>query len=303
MAKSSTIFTCMEQEADSMKLLRYHESKQRGSMDFPLDYHYLDESHPRYQMPYHWHEECELLHVLSGEFVLTLDDDTLTLHPGDVALIAAERLHGGVPHGCIYECIVFDMRLLLKCNDHCKRQISDILHQRICLQAFYPADDPITRHTIPPMLRALHDQCPGYELMTLGCLFQFLGEVYRHGAYRSTAPEESDGRRVLQLKQVFEMIETSYASRLTLADMAAAVHMTPKYFCRFFRETTHRTPVDYLNYYRIEAACNEIAATEWNLTEIALDVGFSNLNYFIRQFRKYKGVTPGQYLRQIRPGK
>ena len=51
--------------------------------------------------------------------------------------------------------------------------------------------------------------------------------------------------------------------------------------------------MDYLNYYRIEAACNEIAATERNLTEIALDAGFSNLNYFIRQFRKYKGVTPG----------
>ena len=92
-------------------------------------------------------------------------------------------------------------------------------------------------------------------------------------------------------------------SPLSLSDMAAAVHMTPKYFCRFFKATTHRTPVDYLNYFRVEAACNEIAATDRNLTEIALDVGFSNLNYFIRQFKKYKGITPGQYLSQIRSAK
>lgn len=285
-----------------MKSLRYHESKQRGSLDFPLEYHYLDESHPRYQMPYHWHEEYELLHVIGGEFELILDDEALVLRPGDVAFIAAEQLHGGFPRNCIYECIVFDMRLLLKCNDHCKRQISSIRHHHISLQSRYAVDDSSIRHTIPPMFRALHDQCPGYELITLGCLFQFLGEIYKHGAYQAAEPTD-DGRKALQLKQVFELIETNYASPLTLTDMAAAVHMSPKYFCRFFRATTHRTPVDYLNYYRIEAACNEIAATDRNLTEIALDSGFSSLNYFIRQFKKYKGITPGQYQEMLRRAK
>lgn len=284
-----------------MKRLDYHESKQRGSLDFPLEYHYLDENHPRYQMPYHWHEEYELLHVLSGEFDLTLDDTAIVLHPGDVAFISAEQLHGGIPRDCIYECIVFDMRLLLKCNDHCKQQISSIRHGHILLQSVYPADDRIIRHTIPPMFRALHEQCMGYELITLGCLFQFLGEVYKYGAYQPIESTQSEGRRVLQLKQVFELIEADYASPLTLSAMASAVHMSPKYFCRFFKATTHRTPVDYLNYYRIEAACNEIAASSKNLTEIALDVGFSSLNYFIRQFRKYKGITPGQYQEMLNP--
>lgn len=284
-----------------MKKLDYHESKQRGSLDFPLEYHYLDENHPRYQMPYHWHEEYELLHVLSGEFDLTLDDTAIVLYPGDVAFISAEQLHGGIPRDCIYECIVFDMRLLLKCNDHCKQQISSIRHGHILLQSVYPADDRIIRHTIPPMFRALHEQCMGYELITLGCLFQFLGEVYKHGAYQPVESTQSEGRRVLQLKQVFELIETDYASPLTLSAMASAVHMSPKYFCRFFKATTHRTPVDYLNYYRVEAACNEIAASSKNLTEIALDVGFSSLNYFIRQFRKYKGITPGQYQEMLNP--
>ena len=303
MALYSTIFAYAFEEVDFVTLLRYHESKQRGSLDFPLDYHYLDESHPRYQMPYHWHEEYEILHVRSGEFVLTLDGETISLHSGDVAFISAEQLHGGRPHDCIYECIVFDMRLLLKCNDHCKNQISDIRHHRISLQAYYPANDRIIRHTIPPMFNALHDQCPGYELITLGCLFQFLGEVYKHGAFEASPCEQNEGQRILQLKQVFELIETSYASSLTLGDMAGSVHMTPKYFCRFFKATTHRTPVDYLNYFRIEEACNEIAATDRNLTEIALNVGFSNLNYFIRQFKKYKGITPGQYLSRIRSAK
>ena len=69
-----------------MKSLRYHESRQRGSLDFPLEYHYLNREHPRYQMPYHWHEEYELLRVLEGTFDLTLDGEPLSLHTGDAAL-------------------------------------------------------------------------------------------------------------------------------------------------------------------------------------------------------------------------
>ncbi|MGN0778258.1 MAG: helix-turn-helix domain-containing protein [Aristaeellaceae bacterium] len=279
---------------------RYLESRQRGSLDFPLEYHYLCEGHPRYQMPYHWHEEIELLHVLRGEFDLTLDGESLTLHAGDVVFIAAEQLHGGIPRCCDYECIVFDLQLLLKCSAPCRQQLSDVRHRRISLRAYYPAHDSIIGQGLPAMFRALREQCLGYELITLGELYRFFGEVYRQGAYVPLGQGQEEGRWVGQLKQVFELIETSYSSRLTLEDMARAVHMTPKYFCRFFKAATHRTPVDYLNYYRIEAACNEMVLTEKTLTEIALDCGFSNPNYFIRQFKKYKGQTPGKYQASIR---
>ena len=284
-----------------VRSLQYHESKQRGSLDFPLDYHYIDQGHPRYEMPYHWHEEFEILQVLSGELALTLDDVPYTLHAGDVAFIGAGSLHAGVPHACTYECVVFDMRLLLKSNDHCKLLIGDVLNGRMQIQPRFAQDDKVIRHTIPPMFDALRERCEGYALITLGCLFQFLGEVYKFGAYRRIEqPGATEAKKILQLKRVFELIEDSYASPLTLSQLAATVHMTPKYFCRFFKEATHRTPMDYLCYYRIEMACYEMAATDKNATEVAMDAGFSNLNYFIRMFRRYKGITPGQYLRRLR---
>lgn len=270
-------------------------------MDFPLEYHYLDEKHPRYQMPYHWHEEYEILHIRTGEFELTLGDDVFTMHPGDVAFISAGQLHGGVPRDCTYECVVFDIRLLLTGSDLCKQQISAVRHHRLAIKSYFPAGNKVIRHTIPPMFDALRSQCTGHELITLGCLLQFFGECYKFGAYHPASPEDGSERKVLQLKKVFELIESDYASHLTLDDLSSAVHMTPKYFCRFFRQATHRTPIDYLNYYRIEVACNQIAVTDKTLTEIALDTGFSNQNYFIRLFRKYKGITPGQYLASMRP--
>ena len=102
------------------------------------------------------------------------------------------------------------------------------------------------------------------------------------------------------MSKVFEIIENDYAQPITLEQLSSAVHMTSKYFCRFFKQATHRTPIDYLNYFRVESACYEFASTDKNITEVALDCGFSNSSYFIRLFRKYKGVTPGQYIATIR---
>ena len=62
-----------------MRSLQYHEEKQRGSKEFPLDYHYIDRAHARYEMPYHWHEETEILFVRSGGFSLSLDGESMEL--------------------------------------------------------------------------------------------------------------------------------------------------------------------------------------------------------------------------------
>ncbi|MDD3409784.1 MAG: AraC family transcriptional regulator [Eubacteriales bacterium] len=280
-----------------MNTLRDHESMQRGSPDFPLDYHLVGDRHPRYEMPYHWHEEVEILHVRSGEFPLLVDGNTQALKAGDVAYIASGRLHGGKPVCGEYECVVFDMRRLLRGGDACRLLIADVAAGQADAGPYLP--DGEARRALLPMFEALRTRCEGWALITLGCLFRFIGEMYRAGEYRQRA-EAAEARGVLRLKRVFELIESRVDDPPTLAELSASVGMSPKYFCRFFKEATHRTPMDYVGFYRIEQACGEMAESEKNVTEIALDLGYGDVNYFIRCFKKYKGVTPKQYLLENR---
>lgn len=279
-----------------MSNLRYHESKQRGSPSFPLDYHFVDRNHSRYEMPYHWHEEVELMRVLRGRFRLNLNGSAVLLEAGDAAYIGSGQLHGGEPDGCEYECVVLDLRLLLRSDDLGKRYISDLMDGHAAVQPVFTANSPVTAGTLAPLFEALRQRCEGYTLIALGCLYRFAGEIYRTRAYAPCAqPDGAENRRMLKLKRVFEIIEARYAEALPLSQLAASVGLTPKYLCRFFREATHRTPADYIAYYRVEIACYALAATDHSVTEIALDTGFADLNYFIRCFKKYKGVTPGRY--------
>jgi AraC-like DNA-binding protein len=286
-----------------MTVLRYHEDKQRGSPDFPLDYHLVKEGHNRYEMPYHWHEEVEIIHVMQGKLRLSTGGVSHALQKGDIAFIASGMLHGGKPENCVYECVVFDMNLLLMNNSYFKQQIGEVLDGAVEIRTHLRAESGETWRALLPMFGALREWSEGCRMITIGCLMRFVGEVYRSGAYtRREHPRGSENRKMLKLKKVFMLIENSYAKPLTLGQLSAAVDMTPKYFCRFFKEATHRTPLDYVTYYRVEAACHAFAATDHNVTEIALDMGFSDVSYFIRCFKKYKGVTPGRYRRTLRDG-
>lgn len=277
---------------------QFHESVQRGSPDFPLEYYLLDQGHPRYEMSFHWHAEVELLRVISGRFTLSVEDETLCLGPGDTAFIASGCLHGGTPENAVYECVVLDMRFLLMAGEACRRYVGAVLHREIAVNSFFPAQSEAAR-AVEPLFLALREEAPGREAVAAGCLLRLIGEIYRLGLYHA-APTPEDYRRTLQLKRVFELIEQEYASPLSLARLAACANMNPRYFCRFFKQAAHRSPMDYLNYYRVERACCALAASDCNVTEAALDAGFSDTGYFIRIFKRYKGVTPGKYAARVR---
>ena len=133
-------------------------------------------------------------------------------------------------------------------------------------------------------------------LTVIGQFYHFFGIIFSNHYYlESITRARRDYKRILQLKQVLDFIEHNYTGALTLKQLSASVSMSPKYFCRFFSEMTHQTPMDYLNRQRIERACYEISTTDDSITDIAYRNGFNDLSYFIRTFKKYKGTTPGKY--------
>ena len=104
------------------------------------------------------------------------------------------------------------------------------------------------------------------------------------------------GKKSDELKTVLNYIALHYPDKITLKEMADCVHMNPNYFCRFFKEMTRRTPMDYLNQYRIECACEKLCTKSDSILNISLDCGFNDANYFIKVFKKHKGCTPLQYI-------
>ena len=109
-----------------MRYIGYHENKSRGTFGFPIQLYYVDSSHPQYEMPFHWHMECELILVLGGKFHLSINGVSHTLEKGQSVFIPSEFIHGGTPENCTYECVVFDMESFFR--NHPSALKSIIMH-------------------------------------------------------------------------------------------------------------------------------------------------------------------------------
>ena len=135
-----------------MKYIDYQERAQQGTFNFPIAFYHQTPHSPRYDMQYHWHTQYEIIRIISGTFQLKLEKSTMLCQAGDVIFITSGMLHGGTPHDCIYECIVFDLQILLKNNHACSRIIRDIIDQKITVNTRLSE----TSETVPAIV---HDLC------------------------------------------------------------------------------------------------------------------------------------------------
>ena len=280
-----------------MKYFDYREYRQQGTFDFPIELYHVEPSHLRYQMPYHWHPEYEIIRIVEGSFYLTLDNQTFVANKGDILFLQDGTLHGGIPENCIYECLVFDMKLILKESNICAKLTKKIIQHEIVIQQQLPNNLISLQNIINSLFQVMAEKKTGYEFLTQGYLYQLLGVLLGERLYEvNTNVSQLSQQHVLLFKRVLSYIEDTYTAHITLEDLSRIAGMNSKYFCRFFREMSYRTPIDYLNYYRIERACEQLSATKDAITEVALNCGFNDISYFIKTFRKYKGVTPKQYV-------
>ena len=272
------------------------EKKTHGTPDFPMEFYHIDKRHPRYEMPFHWHVECEIIQVLTGTLTLYLDDEELTVSPGESVFIESGVVHGGTPYNCIYECIVFQRDALLPRGALCSHELYPLSSHQVILKRHFGTDDQdflkISRH----LFRSMQKKTSGSELTALGILYELYGIVLQKQLYVLAEPSTKRTPKKLDLlKCILEYIELHYGENISLDELSGIADMSPKYFCRFFHAMAHRSPIDYLNYYRIERACCLLENDSVSITEIAYDCGFSDTSYFIRTFKKYKGLTPKQY--------
>lgn len=92
-----------------------------------------------------------------------------------------------------------------------------------------------------------------------------------------------------------DVMDRDYARPLDIAALARVAHVSEAHFIRTFRATFGETPHRYLQRRRVERAMFLLRATERDVTDICLAVGFASLGTFGRTFRDIVGETPSAY--------
>ncbi len=278
----------------------YNENFLRGSLDFPFDYHYINHNHPRFVMPFHYHIDFELLRVIKGTLTINLNERNYVLHSGEYLLIAPGLVHGGKPSSSddVYECVVFNLSQLFDLNRPENIWLKRITNREVMLfEHFSPQNHQNLCKMGDVFFNAVEPSKRKSQLTAFGALLEFIGFMIDCKFY-ITPHQRLSSRYLKHLNKssdIFRYIFDNYTKDISLEDLADTAGMTPKYFCRYFKELTECRPIEYLNRFRIEAAALKLSTDGENINQIAYICGFKNPCYFTKLFKRYKNLSPSEY--------
>lgn len=275
-----------------MNYSELYEDKRHGTIDFPFELYCVNKNYTRYEMPFHWHVEYEMIIVKKGQLKLILDGKSFYVNEGESVFISGGVVHGGIPEECEYYCIVFDLASLFKDVALCSKSVAIFLTNADCFTGVYGAERKQSA-IMREILYSMQNRDNGYDLNVIGLLWKLLGAFV-------SEPVISEGEQInksqrQKLKDVLSYIRKNIDKNITLEELAQVSGMSPRYFCRVFKSITGRTPIEYVNYYRIETASQMLITTGESVTDIALNCGFNDMSYFSKMFKKLKGISPSKF--------
>lgn len=120
----------------------------------------------------------------------------------------------------------------------------------------------------------------------------FENYITRMTAFGQSAARE---RMRTDIQALVRLIEENYASPLSLKQAAQRLNISEGYLSYLFKKETGTGFTEYVNLVRVDRAAELLRSTDLPSYSVAERVGYDNINYFGRLFKKIKGISPKQY--------
>ena len=104
----------------------------------------------------------------------------------------------------------------------------------------------------------------------------------------------------LAIDRAVSLIRERFRERLTIGELAASAHLSPRQLHRKFIETFGSSPQSFILKVRIQAACELLQQDDRLISEVAHEAGFSDQSSFTQHFRRHLGMTPRRYRQRYR---
>lgn len=240
-----------------------------------------------------WHEEVEILTVLSGEGTLHCDNEDNVMAEGDIMVISSNMLHSISSTSSVnYHCMILD-------SDFCREAGVDTSKLRFTLRI---NDSELREQLISAaeLIRRYRDQkhTPLLSRIRARLLDALSILAERHSqpqALAQTAANAGDAR----IKRAIEYINDRATEPLILEQVADAVGVSKYHLAREFKRLTGLTVFEFVIMLRLKMA-KRLLREGYSVSESAYASGFDNLSYFSRKFRKAQGVLPSAYAKAQR---
>lgn len=267
---------------------------------YPYAYHHVDLC--RTLVPWHWHEALEFDYVVEGSVKVSTASQTQTFQKGEAFFINTNVLTSMVnSQDCILDSHLFHPVFL---GGHFKsvfetKYLNPVLQNKnldlLPIRGQTQQQKQITSR-LRQLARLQQEQDREFQTRSLvGEIWLLLLEELKNTQLRQVSTKNQD-----RLLTMMAFIQENHGEKLTLEEIADAAAVSTRECLRCFRNAIDRSPVEYLNDYRLQTALKLLENTDMPVTEIALRTGFGGSSYFSKMFRRTYGKTPAQHRKEYR---
>jgi AraC-like DNA-binding protein/mannose-6-phosphate isomerase-like protein (cupin superfamily) len=248
----------------------------------------------------HSHDFCELVVVTQGSALHCLEGHDFPITAGDVFLLQGHQRHYfhqrkdlelsnvmydpekvGLPESDLRRMPGYCAMFILEPTYRRQHRFASRLHlKRLPLGRVEQMVDEMEYEC---------QECPsGYEAALQAKLLEMI--VYLSRSYMDS--ETTEAHALLRVGNVIGALEKDFARNWKLEDLQQIAHMSRSNLMRVFRKATGQSPIEYLLRLRIQKSMELLSNSDLSITDIAMEVGFQDSNYFARQFRRALGKSP-----------
>jgi AraC-like DNA-binding protein len=249
------------------------------------------------------HENYEMVYMKKGFAVFEISGHKVELGPNDIIIIKPAQYHKFIvksESGCEFIVLYFTFENKIN-GEYAQIPLEDFLN-------FVSSKEtsPYIKLKVSPkneivvllnrIMKERESSEPGSEFLNyllIMELFVLLSRALKMEWENSIKLKSSKLKELIGISVSY--IQNNFERDISLGEIAKYVFLSPSYFTRAFKEETGVSPISYLLRVRIDRAKELLVDTSLRISDIALNVGFSNQQRFNEMFKKYAGLTPLQY--------
>ncbi len=261
------------------------------------------------EVPLHVHNFDELVFIVGGSAIHTVDDDKYPIIRGDVFVVKGNQKHG---YDKPKHLDIINVLYQREYFESLKKKFTDLpgfnalfVHEPLYRKKHkFKSKLHLKSHQIQKMSQILNlmiteqnDEWAGtadskehiFNLIVIN-VCKFFSEI------TSTRP-----KTLLKISAAIDFIEQNFDKPLSNKQLSNIADMSIDSFRYSFKKITGLSPIDYLIRQRIEKASDMMAKNNrMRVIDTAFSVGFENSAYFTRKFKEIIGMTPMNYLKKQR---
>jgi AraC-like DNA-binding protein len=270
--------------------------------------HVQEDNLPNFYEHLHRHIETQITWVISGEGTLIVGNSMQAFSSGDIFIIGANQ-----PHLFKSDSSYFNKKSLKRVHSlniffnpngfiASLSGYSEMKSIKKFIEvSLYSMHAPASKkNVLSNYILKVKNNNAGFRLSAFIETLQVMAN-FKDWKYLSTESFEysiSDTEG-LRMNNIYKYTMNNYTEDISIEQIASKAHLSPQSFCRYFKKHTNKTYNNFLNEVRINEACKQLMAKNFQgISNIAYQTGFNSVVNFNRVFKNIMKTTPREFIKK-----